>query len=256
VLFDMGSTLVHYDESRMYQQYVDGSLRAHEYIRSLGVPVPLYATFFRKVTRRLKLEKALKTLSRKEMDTPQLFGKAFRKMGFALTEAQSQKMTRIWFGPISEDAYVYPETVETVATIRRMGLATAIVSNTVVPSFLLLQDMERFGIIDQFDVKVFSSDLGVKKPHKRIFEQALSMLGVAPDEAVFVGDRIKEDIRGARRVGMTTVLVLNSEPVKLPRGRGPDYVIGHLGQLLDVIRSDLMSSTSSSSGSSSGSQAI
>jgi len=241
VLFDVGSTLVDYDESLMYQQYVEGSVRAHAYIASLGVAVPAYATFFRRVTRRLKLSSVLKGLRRKEIDAAGLFVKAFRRMGFALDEAQSQKMTEIWFGPTSEDAYVYPETVSTVTAIREMGLATAIVSNTIVPSFLLLQDLERFGIAELFDAKVFSSDMGVKKPHKGIFAAALGALKVRAEESIFVGDRIKEDIRGARRVGMATVLVLNGRPAKLPRRRAPDYVISRLDQLVAVVRSNLTS---------------
>ena len=54
---------------------------------------------------------------------------------------------------------------------------------------------------DVFDVSVFSAEEGVQKPDAEIYTRALSRLGVAPQEAIFVDDRL-ENVEGARRVGM------------------------------------------------------
>jgi putative hydrolase of the HAD superfamily len=54
---------------------------------------------------------------------------------------------------------------------------------------------------DVFDGDVFSAEEGVRKPDPEIYTRALSRLGVAPEEAIFVDDRPK-NVEGARQVGM------------------------------------------------------
>ena len=52
---------------------------------------------------------------------------------------------------------------------------------------------------------------GRVKPHPTIFKAALELLGVAPAEAVMVGDSLEEDIEGARALGMRAILVDREE---------------------------------------------
>ncbi|NJE00128.1 TIGR02253 family HAD-type hydrolase [Thermococcus sp. LS1] len=60
--------------------------------------------------------------------------------------------------------------------------------------------------LDEYFDEVFISDyLGVKKPHRKIFEKALRKFNVEPHEALMVGDRLYSDIYGAKQVGMKTV---------------------------------------------------
>jgi putative hydrolase of the HAD superfamily len=47
----------------------------------------------------------------------------------------------------------------------------------------------------------------VRKPDPRIYKHALEALGARPDEAIFVGDGGSDEHRGARAVGLPTVLV-------------------------------------------------
>ncbi len=60
--------------------------------------------------------------------------------------------------------------------------------------------------LDAYFDEVFISDyLGVKKPHPKIFRKALRKMGVGPEEALMVGDRLYSDVYGAKKVGMKTV---------------------------------------------------
>jgi putative hydrolase of the HAD superfamily len=47
--------------------------------------------------------------------------------------------------------------------------------------------------------------LGIKKPHPRIFEVALSLIGAVPHHTIFCGDNVQADIVPAKALGMTTV---------------------------------------------------
>ena len=75
-----------------------------------------------------------------------------------------------------------------------------------------------------------------RKPHPRIYQAALTRLGVPAAGAVFVGDRLKEDVRGPKEVGMRAVLTRQFRQED-PRDAAmpPDAVIASLGELPAVL---------------------
>ena len=60
---------------------------------------------------------------------------------------------------------------------------------------------------ERVDAIVFSSEVGLRKPAPRIYQAALERLGVEPADALFVGDRVREDVQGPAALGMRTCLV-------------------------------------------------
>jgi putative hydrolase of the HAD superfamily len=60
---------------------------------------------------------------------------------------------------------------------------------------------------NRLDAVVFSYELGVRKPDPRIYRHALDALGARPEDTLFVGDGGSDEHRGARAVGMRSVLV-------------------------------------------------
>jgi putative hydrolase of the HAD superfamily len=107
--------------------------------------------------------------------------------------------------------------------LRNRGLKLGLVSNAFDPPWILHRDLERQGLAERLDFAVFSSEVGRRKPDPAIFETALEALGVAADEALFVGDRLYEDVRGAGELGMTTVQALWFRADEHPEGGEPDY---------------------------------
>jgi len=60
---------------------------------------------------------------------------------------------------------------------------------------------ERFELVDLFDVRVGSGDLGIAKPDAEIFLHATKLAGLAPEQSVFTDDRA-DFAEAARGVGM------------------------------------------------------
>jgi putative hydrolase of the HAD superfamily len=108
-------------------------------------------------------------------------------------------------------------------SLRRLGLRLGLVSNAFDPGWLLHRDLQQLGLAQRLDFAVFSSEVGWRKPHPAIFERALSALGVEAASALFVGDRLYEDVRGAAEVGMTTVQALWFRADEHPDGGEPDF---------------------------------
>lgn len=103
------------------------------------------------------------------------------------------------FGDASTVFSLYPDVVPCLDALRRAGLKMAVVSNW---DISLHKTLRRFGLSDYFLVVVASMEEGIEKPDTRIFEVALSRLGVSPSACVHVGDNPVDDLMGAKRAGM------------------------------------------------------
>jgi putative hydrolase of the HAD superfamily len=121
-------------------------------------------------------------------------------------------------------------------SLRNRNLRLGVVSNAFDPAWLLHRDLERAGIAERVDFAVFSSEVGKRKPHAAIFERALEELGVAAGEALFVGDRLYEDVRGAGELGMTTVQALWFRADEHADGGEPDFQAFTQMDVLNIVR--------------------
>jgi putative hydrolase of the HAD superfamily len=112
-----------------------------------------------------------------------------------------------------------------LAALRDRGLRTGLVANTwPEPPRVLRRDVRELGFADLLDVVVLSGDVGVRKPAPEIFLRALESLEVDPLDALFVGDRLVDDVRGASEVGMTTVQALWFRADDTSGGIEPDFL--------------------------------
>jgi putative hydrolase of the HAD superfamily len=120
--------------------------------------------------------------------------------------------------------------------LRSRGIRLGLVSNAFDPGWLLRRDLDEMGVLERLDFAVFSSEIGKRKPHPDIFRSALEALEVAAEEAVFVGDRLYEDVRGAGELGLTTVQALWFRADENPDGREPDFQAFTQMDVLNIVR--------------------
>lgn len=90
-----------------------------------------------------------------------------------------------------------------VRELAARGVSLGIVSNTGrTPGVILRRVLERHGVLHYFGAISYSDEVGFRKPEARIFHVTLERAGVAPDEAVHIGDNPDADVVGAQGVGM------------------------------------------------------
>ncbi len=94
--------------------------------------------------------------------------------------------------------------------------------------------VEGTGIGSLFEVIVVSGELGFGKPNPEIYHHTLRTLGVAPDEAIMVGDNIRRDVAGSQAVGMRGVWIAESAP-SAESSIHPDITIRTLAELPALI---------------------
>jgi FMN phosphatase YigB (HAD superfamily) len=121
-----------------------------------------------------------------------------------------------------------------VEAFRRSGLRLALVSNTSSSPALLSAYLNRIGLGGLFDAVVFSVELGWRKPDPKTYLAALDALDITPGEALFVGDRLLQDVIGPQAVGMRAVLTHEFRQEAVGHAR-PLAVIQRLDDLHNVI---------------------
>jgi putative hydrolase of the HAD superfamily len=127
-------------------------------------------------------------------------------------------------------------TLALLDALRARDIKTGLVSNAFDPGWLLRRDLDQMEVGERLDAVVFSSEIGKRKPHPEIFKHALRALDVPPEDALFVGDRLYEDVRGAGELGMTTVQAVWFRADEHPDGREPDFQAFTQMDVLNVVR--------------------
>ena len=127
-----------------------------------------------------------------------------------------------------------PDAAPALAALRQLGLGLGLLSNTHWPRAFHEHFLERDGLAALLDVRCYTSELPFTKPHPHAFLTVLDQLGMCdPSAVVFVGDRPYDDIFGAGRLGMRTVLRPN--PLVPDYEVAPDATIAGLHELVGLV---------------------
>ncbi|GAA1795821.1 hypothetical protein GCM10009682_16990 [Luedemannella flava] len=93
-------------------------------------------------------------------------------------------------------------TLAALASLRSLGWRLGVVTNCTIETAELWSTTP---LSTHVDAAVFSSVLGVGKPDPAIYLSACSLLGVAPQECVYVGDGADRELPTAAQLGMTVI---------------------------------------------------
>ncbi len=101
---------------------------------------------------------------------------------------------------------LYPNIEATLTRLRVEGYQIGLVSNTGRTWGRFLRPIQdELGIGKDFDVRIFSDEVGLRKPRPEIFRRALEGLELPPEAVVHIGDDVSADIAGAKAIGMRAI---------------------------------------------------
>jgi FMN phosphatase YigB (HAD superfamily) len=230
ILFDWGETLFHceYDDALHLAGWSAGL--AASGADPLPDPAASAAVFRERY--RPRIEAAVEF----EADYEAVLGEAFAAGGIAVDDAGLRRFVEAEHRVEMAARRWVPGGFELLDDLRSLGLLVGLVSNACDPGWVLERDLSDSGLGARLDAAVFSSVVGIRKPFEPIFRAALAALDVSPEETLFVGDRRDDDIEGAQRLGMRTVLAtwFRSEPDG--SGPPPDYVATAPAEVLEIAR--------------------
>lgn len=111
---------------------------------------------------------------------------------------------RSYDAPLGLWTVMEPDADAALRLARERGLRPAVISNS---DGRVADILDQLGLLPHLEFVVDSSKVGVEKPDPRIFHLALERAGVAPQDAVYVGDLYSIDVLGARAAGMDAILM-------------------------------------------------
>ncbi|MGW1271275.1 HAD family hydrolase [Streptomyces sp. NPDC002491] len=98
---------------------------------------------------------------------------------------------------------LYPDVRDALAALRADGLWLGIAGNQTVRAGRLLREL----FTPDVDLIGTSDDWGASKPDLAFFDRVAEVVPAEPDEMLYVGDRVDNDIRPAVAAGMHTALI-------------------------------------------------
>ena len=214
VLFDLGNTLVSYYQPTEFMPILRRSLDAC--LLALG-----HATLSREAQTEL-LHQALEfNQERADLAVWPLEERLRVLLSQYTPEAidlsSAERLAQAFLQPIFATARVNKDALPVLEGLKRMGVKTAIVSNTPWGSSgrAWRTELARHELLAAVDTIVFCRDVGWRKPHPGPFRRALEILGEAAKDAAFVGDDPVWDIEGADGAGLLPIL-LGGRPQQRP----------------------------------------
>ena len=155
-----------------------------------------------------------------------------RDLGLEST-ALGRECIDLWFFKGCEDLVTLSSGCTGLLDELRQRYRLGVITNG--PAEVQQHKFDHTGVSEYFEMFLPSGEVGVEKPDPRIFHIALDRLGLAPREAIFVGDHLDLDVMGAQRAGMKAVWYNPQRwPSEFPH-IVPDAEIGRLQDLMAVL---------------------
>lgn len=97
-------------------------------------------------------------------------------------------------------------------------------------------DIHMVGLSDYFDLQISAADVVEGKPHPAMFERAMKLLQISPEQSLHVGDHAIHDVYGARNAGIQSVWVNRQGEAWTETEFTADYEIPDLKGLFDILQ--------------------
>lgn len=249
ILFDLGNTLWMHQEEREHQAIEDAYRRAGSLLHRVR-DGEIFAEqdalasghlVHKAISQRIRIEEHRR--SEYEPDFALAMMEALRQLGW--TEADRELGHAVFEAlrvriPLSR--VLFPDTLRTLEVLKQRGYILGVVTNRSYGGQPFHEDLQVMGLLDYFEYQhmAISADLGIRKPNPDIFKYALNRLSVVPEETAMVGDNLKADVSGAKRLNILSIW----KPTPSAREEQqymkqdqivPDLTIENLQDLLEVF---------------------
>lgn len=94
--------------------------------------------------------------------------------------------------------------------------------------------IDHSGLKDCFEHVVLSEEVGIQKPQRGIFDEALRRLGMSADEVLMIGDSYSSDIQGAKGAGIDQ-LYIATDPTTIPERAEATYMVHSLAEIQAIV---------------------
>lgn len=241
VLFDLGSTLLHFDANpEVIYPLMDQRLL--DELTFLGYQLDA-EPFLEDFVRMAKDADDLGEETWIEIPTYEIVKTLLSKYGYPHVPEGDIRQALTGFYSVSQEYWKLElDAIPMLKELQRLGYRLGVISNAsdVADVQVLL---ERDGLLGYFEKVWISSSIGVCKPHPEIFAQALEYFQTPAEAIAFIGDTLAADILGADKAGMHSIWITRRadrpENHNLLNKIMPDFQIETLAEVPELLSSIL-----------------
>jgi putative hydrolase of the HAD superfamily len=160
-----------------------------------------------------------------------------KKLGTGINNEKIELATQIRYDFIASIMIPRQDVIAMLTHLKSQGLKIGLISNCTSETPTVWENTQ---FAPLFDVALFSSSIGLKKPDPRIYRLALERLDVQPADCIYIGDGDSQELSGAGQVGMHPVLIRladedDTQPHLINRERWEEPVISSLQEVPTLV---------------------
>ncbi len=208
VLFDLGDTLIKYDvvhPGEIFQRF----------LISMGISRSLDETKTAFINAEKEANDVNLLSSFGKMDREKYWNQwnalVLKHLGIAENVKSGRIIQTKWFDFVN--FALYPEAKDVLMKLHQRGLKLGLISTDYEEGIHLILEKANLEKTT-FNIIVGVDTVKKVKPDPDIFGYAISRLNVKPEEAMFVGDSVEADYKGAENAGLHALLIDRTEKQK------------------------------------------
>jgi putative hydrolase of the HAD superfamily len=130
-------------------------------------------------------------------------------------------------------ARLFPDALPALEALRAAGHRVGLITNGA--AVLQRDKVAAVGLDGVLDPVVISSEVGVAKPDRGVFDAAIALGGFQAATTWFVGDNLGVDVLGARRAGLVPVWINRTGRARPEEAPEPDHEVTALTALPGLL---------------------
>lgn len=154
-----------------------------------------------------------------------IFSQTFQRVGVWEQFSDFNKFFAQLYAYFATDEpwFVYPDVIGALESWQKQEFQLGVISNFDSRLYLVL---EQLNLAEFFTSITISTEVGAAKPNSQIFRVALEKHNCLAEEALHVGDSLKDDCEGGRNAGLKTVWLQRGD--RLPRSESANSYNGKI----------------------------
>ncbi|MEM2928779.1 MAG: HAD family hydrolase [Nitrososphaerota archaeon] len=229
ILFDYGDTLIY--RNKPIEEIREKRLEfLHKYLinKKINIDIKILKENFYNIW-----DPIYKKCEEESIEIPaeETIPKILEKIG--IKHKYDKEIEHVFFKPDLESIMLFPEVKEVLNFLKNNKYKIGLISNTV-SDWFVKETLKKLKIEKFFDCIITSAQIRIRKPRLEIFEKALKELNANKSQTVMIGDSLKSDILGAKRLGIKAIYVnrwKNNKNIDI----NPDATIHNLLEIIPII---------------------
>ena len=240
ILFDFDDTLIDWSEVDINWRELEAShlSNVHEYINKEIQPFDVeIKTLAKRYMERTKDAWAEGRSTLRAPNMPNVLVATCVEFGVPEDKLDLTALLNAYNWKVVPGTTVFPDVPPMLEELIENNIKIGIVTNASQPMSMRDTELVSHNLMEYFpDCRLSAADAGYLKPHPRIFEYALNVMGTTPEETIFIGDNPIADVAGAQSAGMRAILRVKMTTQKMISGLiVPDAAINSMVELPHIL---------------------